>query len=139
MTYDFHGGWETIMDHHSGWTSDGKNFNDPNSELTAHASTKYWLDRGCPAAKMTMGLGAYGRVFKPLDGVNNRLQRGTAKDVQDRVRKTDSYFFMFFGLYSMTLNYTLTIIFAKSIPKFILSNKKYFVTILKPLIFSRIR
>ena len=34
MTYDFHGGWESVIDHHSGWTSDGKNPNDPDNQLT---------------------------------------------------------------------------------------------------------
>ena len=48
--------------------SDGKHPNDPNSELTVKASADYWIAKGCPPEKMTIGLGAYGRVFKPMFG-----------------------------------------------------------------------
>ena len=34
MTYDFHGGWETTIGHHSPWITDGNHPNDPNSRLT---------------------------------------------------------------------------------------------------------
>ena len=34
MTYDFHGGWEDVIDHHAAFVSDGKNRYDPDSVLT---------------------------------------------------------------------------------------------------------
>ena len=37
MTYDFHGGWEDVIGHHSAWTSDGKHPQDPENDLTVKA------------------------------------------------------------------------------------------------------
>lgn len=34
MTYDFHGGWEDVIGHHSPFTSDGRHPNDPDNLLT---------------------------------------------------------------------------------------------------------
>lgn len=34
MTYDFHGGWEDVIGHHSPFTSDGRHPNDPDNKLT---------------------------------------------------------------------------------------------------------
>ena len=34
MTYDFHGGWEDVIGHHSPFTSDGRHPNDPDNQLT---------------------------------------------------------------------------------------------------------
>jgi len=65
MTYDFHGGWETVIGHHSPWTSDGTHPGDKHNQLTVKRSTEYWIESGCIPEKMTMGLGTYGRVFKP--------------------------------------------------------------------------
>ena len=90
MTYDFHGGWEDVMGHHAAFDSDGRHPNDPNSELTVKASIDYWIDNGCTASKMTVGLGAYGRVFKAINGGKaERLQPGTAEGVKGPFTKED--------------------------------------------------
>lgn len=78
MTYDFHGDWESVIGHHSPWVSDGKHPQDPNNQLTVETSANNWIARGCSPSKMTLGLGAYGRTFKTLSGINQRLQPGTA-------------------------------------------------------------
>ena len=82
MTYDFHGGWEDVIGHHAAYTSDGRHPNDPDSLLTVKASTDHWIKNGCDPHKMTMGFGAYGRVFKSLSGVAKRLEPGTARGIQ---------------------------------------------------------
>ena len=82
MTYDFHGGWEDVIGHHAAYTSDGRHPNDPDSLLTVKASTDHWINNGCDPHKMTMGFGAYGRVFKSLSGIPKRLEPGTARGIQ---------------------------------------------------------
>ena len=59
MTYDFHGAWDSMADHHSPLydrTSVNDNFN------TDHA-VKHWLTNGCPANKLVVGIPLYGRTF----------------------------------------------------------------------------
>lgn len=95
MTYDFHGGWEEVMGHHSPWTSDGTHSEDIKNELTVKTSMENWIAKGCDPKKMTMGLGAYGRVFKSTGDKNERTFPGTAKGVQGQYTKEDGYFAYF--------------------------------------------
>ena len=56
MTYDFHGGWENRTQHHAPlYSSDGVN---------ASASVDAYLRAGVPAAKLLLGIPAYGRAWK---------------------------------------------------------------------------
>ena len=61
------------------------------SQLTVKRSIDYWIERGCTASKMTVGLGAYGRVFKATSGTAARLQPGTSRGVQGPWTKEDGY------------------------------------------------
>ena len=85
MTYDLHGGWDDVMDHHAGFTSDGRHPNDPNNQLTIKYSVEKWVDMGCDPNKMTLGLAAYGRAFKSTNGKGKRLEKGTTRGLQVRV------------------------------------------------------
>ena len=43
------------------------------------ASADYWIEKGCPPEKMTIGLGAYGRVFTAMPGSEpKRLEFGSS-------------------------------------------------------------
>ena len=86
MSYDFHGGWEKYIGHHSPWTSDGTHPNDKDNHLTVKYSTENWIKRGCDPSKMTLGLGAYGRVFR-ASGQNKRTELGSSTGVKGRVIK----------------------------------------------------
>jgi len=92
MTYDFHGGWENVIGHHSPFTSDGKHPSDPRNIWNARSSVDYWIEKGCPAEKLTLGLGAYGRVFKATTSEVARLHPGTTKGVKGTYTREDGYF-----------------------------------------------
>ena len=77
MTYDMHGGWESVIGHHSPWVTDGTHPNDPNQVMTVKASVDSWLGAGCPAEKVTIGFGSYGRGFV-ASGTVDRTYPGTA-------------------------------------------------------------
>ena len=64
MTYDFHGGWEKTIDHHSPFVTDGKNSENSDPNWAVKPSINYWVSQGCQAEKMTLGLGSYGRGWK---------------------------------------------------------------------------
>ncbi|XP_058158931.1 acidic mammalian chitinase-like [Dasypus novemcinctus] len=63
MTYDFHGGWDTVTGHnsplHQG-SSDHGDFIYFNTEF----AMKYWRDNGVPAEKLIMGFPTYGRTMR---------------------------------------------------------------------------
>ncbi|OWQ93899.1 chitinase [Roseateles aquatilis] len=79
MTYDFHGGWDTITGFHSalyGSTADPST-GDVRSYNT-NAAMQAFLDKGVPAAKLNVGIGFYGRGWTNVPNVNNGLyQSGT--------------------------------------------------------------
>jgi chitinase len=91
MTYDFHGGWENVIGHHSPFTSDGNHPNDPTNTWNVKSSVDYWIEKGCPANKMTLGLGAYGRVFKATTPEVDRLAPGTTSGVRGTFTREDGY------------------------------------------------
>ena len=91
MTYDFHGGWENVIGHHSPFTSDGNHPNDPTNTWNVKTSVDYWIEKGCPANKLTLGLGAYGRVFKATTSEVDRLQPGTTSGVRGTYTREDGY------------------------------------------------
>lgn len=91
MTYDMHGGWESVIGHHSPFTSDGNHPNDLDNNWNVKSSVDYWIASGCPAKKLTLGLGAYGRVFKATTSVVDRLAPGTAKGVKGTYTREDGY------------------------------------------------
>lgn len=79
MTYDFHGGWESRTNFHSGLfagtgdpsTGDGALYN-------SHDAIQAFLDRGVPAQKLHIGVASYGRGWTGVGASNNGLyQAGT--------------------------------------------------------------
>ncbi|XP_031823132.1 acidic mammalian chitinase-like isoform X1 [Sarcophilus harrisii] len=63
MTYDFHGGWDTVTGHnsplHEGSTDQGDN-----RYFNCEYALKYWENNGVPAEKLIMGFPTYGRTFR---------------------------------------------------------------------------
>ncbi|XP_040193637.1 acidic mammalian chitinase-like [Rana temporaria] len=63
MTYDFHGGWDTISGHNSplcqGSTDKGDLI-----YFNINFAMNYWKDNGVPAEKLLMGFPTYGRTFR---------------------------------------------------------------------------
>ncbi len=80
MTYDFHGAFDPITNHHSALygspadpsTGDTRSYNS-NDAIQAFRS------RGVPASKLNLGIGFYGRGWTNVSSTNNGLyQTGTA-------------------------------------------------------------
>ena len=80
MTYDFHGAFDPITNHHSALygspadpsTGDARTYNS-NDAIQAFRS------RGVPASKLNLGIGFYGRGWTNVSAANNGLyQTGTA-------------------------------------------------------------
>ena len=74
MTYDFHGAFEPITNHHSALfdspadpsTGDQRYYN-------SNDAMQAFLDAGVPAAKLNLGIGFYGRGWTNVANVNNGL------------------------------------------------------------------
>lgn len=80
MTYDFHGGWDTITNFHSplyGSTADPST-GDIRSYHTDGAMNAF-LAKGVPASKLNVGIGFYGRGWTnvPRGSTNGLYQPGT--------------------------------------------------------------
>jgi chitinase len=79
MTYDFHGGWDTITGFHSALYPPA---NDPSTgdvkKYNTNDAMQAFLDKGVPAKKLNVGIGFYGRGWTNVPNVNNGLyQSGT--------------------------------------------------------------
>ncbi|MBB3282100.1 glycosyl hydrolase family 18 protein [Mitsuaria sp. BK037] len=79
MTYDFHGGWDTITGFHSPLYAPA---NDPSTgdvrKYNTNDAMQAFLDKGVPAKKLNVGIGFYGRGWTNVPNVNNGLfQSGT--------------------------------------------------------------
>ena len=81
MTYDFHGPWDSMTNHHAHLYGDPQEalFDNPlpgpqapaRFALTADAAVQQYLDAGVPARKLVLGVPFYGRAFFHT-GVENR-------------------------------------------------------------------
>lgn len=80
MTYDFHGAFDPITNHHSALygspadpsTGDTRSYN-------SHDAIQAFRSRGVPASKLNLGIGFYGRGWTNVSSANNGLyQTGTA-------------------------------------------------------------
>ncbi|XP_060087395.1 acidic mammalian chitinase-like [Heteronotia binoei] len=63
MTYDFHGGWDTVTGHNSPLYVGSKDEGDF-KYFNCDFAMKYWRDNGVPAEKLLMGFPTYGRTFR---------------------------------------------------------------------------
>ncbi|KAM4700202.1 acidic mammalian chitinase-like [Discoglossus pictus] len=66
MTYDFHGGWDTISGHNSPLCQGSTDKGDLVYFNIGYAMN-YWKDNGVPADKLLMGFPTYGRTFRNPD------------------------------------------------------------------------
>lgn len=67
MTYDFHGGWETVTGHLAPlWAPAG-------DLLNVHSAVQIYLDAGVPAQKIVVGVPFYGRSWRGVPPANNGL------------------------------------------------------------------
>ncbi|XP_063813321.1 acidic mammalian chitinase-like [Pseudophryne corroboree] len=63
MTYDFHGGWDTLSGHNSPLCRGSTDVGDLIYFNTMFAMN-YWKDNGTPAEKLLIGFPTYGRTFR---------------------------------------------------------------------------
>ncbi|KAM4797428.1 acidic mammalian chitinase-like [Rhinophrynus dorsalis] len=63
MTYDFHGGWDTVSGHNSPLCQGSKDYGDFVYFNTKFAMN-YWKDNGVPSEKLLIGFPTYGRTFR---------------------------------------------------------------------------
>jgi len=77
MSYDFHGSWETVTGHNAPLY--------PRSEETGTQlqqnvewAANYWVSNGCPANKLVIGMGAYGRSFTLVNVNDNDMGAPTS-------------------------------------------------------------
>ncbi|SCY79800.1 glycosyl hydrolase family 18 protein [Alkaliphilus peptidifermentans] len=84
MTYDFHGGWENITNHHAPLYA---NPNDPSSnnppgyiktKYNTHSAIQQYLDGGVPEDKVVVGVPFYGRGWSGVTNNNNGLFQSAA-------------------------------------------------------------
>lgn len=63
MTYDFHGGWDTVTGHNAPlhWQPNATGLA---KEFTVQFASDYWIEKGMDPAKIVLGLALYGRTFK---------------------------------------------------------------------------
>jgi len=62
MTYDLHGGWETVTGHNSPLYKGAQDTGD-NAHLNIDWAANYWAQLGAPKNKIVIGLALYGRSF----------------------------------------------------------------------------
>lgn len=67
MTYDFHGGWDSITGHHTSL------YNSKDGELSADRAVKKHVEAGVPIEKLVMGIAFYGRSWKGAASNKNGL------------------------------------------------------------------
>ncbi|MCD4783404.1 MAG: carboxypeptidase regulatory-like domain-containing protein [Candidatus Eremiobacteraeota bacterium] len=75
MTYDFHGGWDSITNNQSPLYMDP---NDPTSPvdreyLNIDWVVNYYLKAGIPPGKLCLGIPAYGRAWEEVPDIDNGL------------------------------------------------------------------
>ncbi|XP_063300429.1 acidic mammalian chitinase-like [Pelobates fuscus] len=63
MTYDFHGGWDSVTGHNSPLFLGSKDYGDNKYFHIAYAMN-YWKDNGVPAEKLLIGFPTYGRTLR---------------------------------------------------------------------------
>jgi len=63
MSYDFFGAWDDITGINSPLYASSKDTGNRTYFNTDYAA-RYWVQNGCPAAKLNIGIGTYGRCFQ---------------------------------------------------------------------------
>ncbi|KAG8451052.1 hypothetical protein GDO86_003366 [Hymenochirus boettgeri] len=63
MTYDFHGGWDSVSGHNSPLCEGSKDYGDF-KYFNVRFAMNYWKESGVPAQKLIVGFPTYGRTFR---------------------------------------------------------------------------
>ncbi|CAF0741823.1 unnamed protein product [Didymodactylos carnosus] len=63
MSYDYHGQWDNVTGINSPLYKSHTDLPSHEEWKNVNSSIYYWLERGCPAEKMNIGLAIYGRTF----------------------------------------------------------------------------
>jgi chitinase len=86
MSYDFHGGWDTVTSHHTALTFNPKDKSSTSpinikERYNSQAILNYYLSKGVPSAKMNIGVGYYARSWKnvPDSGTLGLFQKGEGR------------------------------------------------------------
>ncbi len=64
--------WETQTGLHVALYS-RQNDTEIDKQLTVDWAVRYWIDKGCSASKLVMGLALYGRTFRLASSINNQI------------------------------------------------------------------
>lgn len=80
MTYDFHGAFDPITNHHSAlYASPADPSTGDQRAYNTHDAIQGFRNRGVPASKLNVGIGFYGRGWTNVSSANNGLyQTGSA-------------------------------------------------------------
>ncbi|KAJ3060728.1 hypothetical protein HDU98_003340 [Podochytrium sp. JEL0797] len=83
MTYDIHGEWETATNHQAPLYDDTPASQVPLNggvpETSIDFAVNYWINNGCPASQVVVGVPFYAHAWKAPAGTTNGLfQNGTA-------------------------------------------------------------
>uniref|UniRef100_T1JFT1 Ribosome assembly protein 1 n=1 Tax=Strigamia maritima TaxID=126957 RepID=T1JFT1_STRMM len=73
MTYDYHGGWESVTGHNSPLYERADDL-DENRILNMNFSIHHWIANGAPPEKLILGMGLYGRSFTLQNADVNGLE-----------------------------------------------------------------
>ncbi|KAJ3011210.1 UNVERIFIED_CONTAM: hypothetical protein HDU68_001781, partial [Siphonaria sp. JEL0065] len=82
MTYDIHGEWESTTNHQAPlYDNTPKELLDPNGipQTSVDFSVNYWINNGCPANQVVVGVPFYGHAWTAADnGAHGLFQKGSA-------------------------------------------------------------
>ncbi|MDQ7825905.1 MAG: glycosyl hydrolase family 18 protein [Candidatus Eremiobacteraeota bacterium] len=73
MTYDFHGGWENVTNHHSPLSMNPQDPSAGRHELNTTWTVSAYLSGGVPAEKLGLGVPFYGRAWEGVAAAGNGL------------------------------------------------------------------
>ncbi|XP_041364780.1 acidic mammalian chitinase-like [Gigantopelta aegis] len=76
MSYDLHGSWESYTGHNSPLYATSKDTGN-DVELNIDWAANYWVSKGAPKDKITIGLGTYGRSFTLTSTTDTGLHAST--------------------------------------------------------------
>ncbi|GIX71301.1 chitotriosidase-1 [Caerostris darwini] len=80
MAYDFHGGWDPVTGHNSPLYA-RPNENYEQKTFNVDYAVRYWLNKGCPADKLVLGMPLYGRSFTLNDARNSGFGAPASKGI----------------------------------------------------------
>ncbi|GAV08067.1 hypothetical protein RvY_17816-1 [Ramazzottius varieornatus] len=109
MSYDFHGSWDTEVQHHSPIYGRHR---DPNSVAGFNmvAAVKLWLNNGCPPNKIVVGVPFYGRSFTLADARNTTPGSLAAGGGETGPFSREPGFLAYFEICSLLMDKSWTVI-----------------------------